>query len=37
MYQLRPDQQEAEDRTLHYFRKQRHPAVIVLPTGAGEA
>ncbi len=37
MYQLRPYQQEAVDRTLHYFRKQRHPAVIVLPTGAGKS
>lgn len=37
MYQLRPYQQEAVDRTLDYFRKQRHPAVIVLPTGAGKS
>jgi DNA repair protein RadD len=37
MYQLRPYQQEAVDRTLNYFRKQRHPAVIVLPTGAGKS
>jgi len=37
MYQLRPYQQEAVDRTLHYFRKLRHPAVIVLPTGAGKS
>lgn len=37
MYQLRPYQQEAVDRTLNYFRKQRSPAVIVLPTGAGKS
>jgi DNA repair protein RadD len=37
MYQLRPYQQEAVDRTLNYFRKLRHPAVIVLPTGAGKS
>ncbi|MDP4693062.1 MAG: DEAD/DEAH box helicase, partial [Opitutales bacterium] len=37
MYQLRPYQQEAVDSTLNYFRKQRSPAVIVLPTGAGKS
>jgi len=37
MYQLRPYQQEAVDRTLNYFRKRRSPAVIVLPTGAGKS
>jgi DNA repair protein RadD len=37
MYQLRPYQQEAVDRTLNYFRKLRNPAVIVLPTGAGKS
>ncbi len=37
MYQLRPYQQEAVDRTLNYFRRQRSPAVIVLPTGAGKS
>ena len=37
MYQLRPYQQEAVDRTLNYFRKKRSPAVIVLPTGAGKS
>ena len=37
MYQLRPYQQEAVDSTLTYFRKQRTPAVIVLPTGAGKS
>lgn len=34
---LRPYQQEAVDATVHYFRKQTHPAVIVLPTGAGKS
>jgi DNA repair protein RadD len=37
MYKLRPYQQEAVDCTLNYFRKQRSPAVIVLPTGAGKS
>ncbi len=37
MYKLRPYQQEAVDSTLHYFRKRRSPAVIVLPTGAGKS
>ena len=37
MYKLRPYQQEAVDRTLNYFRRQRSPAVIVLPTGAGKS
>jgi len=37
MYTLRPYQQEAVDSTLHYFRKRRSPAVIVLPTGAGKS
>lgn len=34
---LRPYQQEAVDATVDYFRKQIHPAVIVLPTGAGKS
>ncbi|EJF7711504.1 MULTISPECIES: DEAD/DEAH box helicase [Providencia] len=34
---LRPYQQEAVDATVDYFRKQAHPAVIVLPTGAGKS
>ncbi|MDH2394588.1 DEAD/DEAH box helicase [Providencia rettgeri] len=34
---LRPYQQEAIDATVDYFRKQTHPAVIVLPTGAGKS
>ncbi|RFT10836.1 ATP-dependent helicase [Providencia rettgeri] len=34
---LRPYQQEAVDATVDHFRKQTHPAVIVLPTGAGKS
>lgn len=37
MYQLRPYQQEAVDATIHYFRRHKTPAVIVLPTGAGKS
>lgn len=37
MYQLRPYQQEAVQATLQHFRKERTPAVIVLPTGAGKS
>lgn len=37
MYKLRGYQQEAVDNTIHYFRKKRDPAVIVLPTGAGKS
>lgn len=37
MYKLRDYQQKAVDNTLKYFRKTRHPAVIVLPTGAGKS
>lgn len=37
MYQLRKYQQEAVNATLQYFRKQRNPGVIVLPTGAGKS
>lgn len=37
MYTLRPYQQEAVQATLAHFRKSRHPAVIVLPTGAGKS
>jgi DNA repair protein RadD len=37
MYTLRPYQQEAVQNTLTYFRKNRSPAVIVLPTGAGKS
>ncbi|WP_413583241.1 DEAD/DEAH box helicase [Bdellovibrio sp. HCB288] len=37
MYQLRPYQQEAVQATLQHFRKEKAPAVIVLPTGAGKS
>lgn len=36
-FSLRPYQQEAVDATIHYFRKNTQPAVIVLPTGAGKS
>lgn len=37
MYQLRPYQQEAVNAAINHFQKQRDPAVIVLPTGAGKS
>ncbi|RPJ77133.1 MAG: DEAD/DEAH box helicase, partial [Alphaproteobacteria bacterium] len=37
MYKLRPYQQEAVDSTVFHFRKEKSPAVIVLPTGAGKS
>lgn len=37
MYQLRPYQKEAVDCTIKHFREEKHPAVIVLPTGAGKS
>lgn len=37
MYTLRSYQQEAVDATLRHFRRSRHPAVVVLPTGAGKS
>lgn len=37
MYKLRPYQQEAVTATLQHFRKEKSPAVIVLPTGAGKS
>lgn len=37
MYQLRPYQKEAVEATLKHFRRERTPAVIVLPTGAGKS
>lgn len=37
MYTLRPYQQEAVQATLKHFRKEKSPAVIVLPTGAGKS
>ena len=36
-YQLRPYQQESVASTLAHFRRERTPAVIVLPTGAGKS
>ncbi|WP_261640148.1 DEAD/DEAH box helicase [Erwinia mallotivora] len=36
-FTLRPYQQEAVDATLSHFRHSSHPAVIVLPTGAGKS
>lgn len=36
-YQLRPYQQEAVQATLRHFRKEKSPAVVVLPTGAGKS
>lgn len=38
MYRLRPYQQEAVDASVRHFQKKKdHPAVIVLPTGAGKS
>jgi DNA repair protein RadD len=37
VYQLRDYQQTAVDNALKYFRKERAPAVVVLPTGAGKS
>ena len=37
MYELRPYQKQAVEATLQHFRKQKSPAVIVLPTGAGKS
>lgn len=37
MYKLRPYQQEAVNTTIQHFRKEKSPAVIVLPTGAGKS
>ncbi|WP_409308921.1 DEAD/DEAH box helicase [Pectobacterium sp. B1J-3] len=34
---LRPYQREAVSAALDYFRRHTHPAVIVLPTGAGKS
>lgn len=36
-FTLRPYQQEAVSATLAYFRQHQHPALIVLPTGAGKS
>jgi DNA repair protein RadD len=37
MYKLRPYQQSAVDETIRHFQKDKSPAVIVLPTGAGKS
>lgn len=37
LYELRPYQHEAVQMTLKHFRRERSPAVIVLPTGAGKS
>ncbi|MCX6129697.1 MAG: DEAD/DEAH box helicase family protein, partial [Proteobacteria bacterium] len=37
LYQLRPYQQAAVHAAIGHFQKQRDPAVIVLPTGAGKS
>jgi DNA repair protein RadD len=37
MYQLRPYQKTAVEKTIQYFQRRREPAVIVLPTGAGKS
>jgi DNA repair protein RadD len=37
MYELRPYQKTAVEKTIEYFKKMREPAVIVLPTGAGKS
>lgn len=36
-FTLRPYQQEAVSATLAYFQQHQHPALIVLPTGAGKS
>ena len=37
VYQLRPYQQDAVEASLRHFRREKTPAVIVLPTGAGKS
>lgn len=37
MYKLRSYQHEAVQATLKHFRKEKSPAVVVLPTGAGKS
>ena len=37
MYKLRPYQQEAVAATIKHFQREKTPAVIVLPTGAGKS
>ncbi len=36
-FKLRPYQKESVDAVVHHFRKERSPAIIVLPTGAGKS
>jgi DNA repair protein RadD len=36
-YTLRSYQQDAVEATLNHFRKEKNPAIIVLPTGAGKS
>ncbi len=37
MFTLRPYQAEAVQATIRYFQRQKDPAVLVLPTGAGKS
>ena len=37
IYTLRPYQQNAVDAVIDHFRKEKSPALIVLPTGAGKS
>lgn len=37
MYELRDYQKQAVTQVIKYFQKQREPAVVVLPTGAGKS
>ncbi len=37
MYQLRDYQQQAVNNVIRFFQKQKAPAVVVLPTGAGKS
>ncbi|MEZ8231121.1 DEAD/DEAH box helicase [Vibrio splendidus] len=37
MYTLRPYQADSVKSVIHYFRKHKTPAVLVLPTGAGKS
>ncbi|MBC7428520.1 MAG: DEAD/DEAH box helicase [Bacteriovorax sp.] len=37
MYKLRPYQKSAVDETIKHFQREKSPALIVLPTGAGKS
>lgn len=37
MYQLRPYQKDSVEAVVLHFKKERSPAVVVLPTGAGKS